>query len=501
MNSSKEIVASSNDMIQQPPSSLNTSIPRPPSSSSSPSSSSFHHQEETSGSLACSSPSDLTTTMGSDALLQQLLHNQKRQAQIGSKLSFLPLLFGVTFCWDRGPLLFFVCSLGEVAFHFMLNAYMRNHVKSVTSFVQHNSCRLVVIILLQWTLQLYYGHSVPLHVFHTYKILISANVFYYNLKIFCVNTIVLLASNLVGMYVAFTQERDKMSEDQIHAFYQRIVEVFILQYSMIVGAYLFSSFMSSTMLESCQKQEEVTRERMKNSEKTKFIANLSHEARNPLHCIMGSLQVLNHHFEGEKCVDGCKHCFLTNSAIQEVMEDIKENATLLLHILSSSLQMSSLEMGKIKLKHEPFNLKVLLDSLIGVFSQLAHEKHISLHSFFNVSKVPQLLKGDSVRLSQIIMNIISNAIKYTKKGYVRVNCDLANDEDLKSFDHELLKESNHENTTQKKTFVKLEFIDTGCGIPKSKFNNCFNPITSLMIRNKTKITLSDLKIISTIQRI
>ncbi|KAF0979128.1 hypothetical protein FDP41_002198 [Naegleria fowleri] len=443
----------------------------PPSTSSSPS----------------NSPPSMKTTIGttnntnttpSDVLLKQLLHNQKMQAQIGSKLSFLPLLFGLTFCWERGPLLFFMCTVGELTFHFALNSRMRKHVKSIKSFVQYNSLRLVVVVILQWILQLYYGHSVPLHVFHTYKILISANVFYNNLRWFYVNTILLLGSNLIGMYVAFLTERDKMTEEQTRAFYQRLVEVFILQYSVVVGSYLFSSVMSSKTDESTQHLVEVERERVKNSEKTKFIANLSHEARNPLHCIMGSLQVLNHHFEGEKCLNGCKHCFLNNSAINEIIEDIKENATLLLHILSSSLQMTSLEMGKIKLKHEPFNLKFLLDSLIGVFSQLAHEKQISLHCFFNVSKVPQLLKGDSVRLSQIIMNIISNAIKYTKKGYVRVNCDLANDEDLKSFDnHEIMIDEHNENMIpqDQKIFVKLEFIDTGCGISQEQIQKIFQP--------------------------
>ncbi|KAF0979119.1 hypothetical protein FDP41_002189 [Naegleria fowleri] len=264
------------------------------------------------------------------------------------------------------------------------------------------------------------------------------------------------------------------------AFCYRVFEVFVLQYGVLVGAYLFSNALISANLEYTRQQVDATQARVKNSEKTKFIANLSHEARNPLHCIMGSLQILNHHFEGETCSGACKHCFFNNSAISEIIGDINENASLLLHILSSSLQMSSLEMGKIKPKSEVFNLKFLLDSLVGVFAQLAHEKNISLHSFFNVAQVPQFFKGDSVRLIQVIMNIISNAVKYTKHGYVRVNCNLANEQDLKDFYE---REENIFNmcqglsnsTSSPFTFVKLEFIDTGCGISPQEIDNLFQP--------------------------
>ncbi|KAG2382641.1 hypothetical protein C9374_005221 [Naegleria lovaniensis] len=273
-----------------------------------------------------------------------------------------------------------------------------------------------------------------------------------------------------------------MSELEIKLFHRRLVEILCLQLTVMVGSYVVSHFLAFKNREFLQQNIKAAQERYKNVEKTKFIANMSHEARNPLHCIMGSLQVMEHHFDGEEysAKHCCKHCFLSNGAIQESIEDIKENATLLLHILSSSLQMSSLEMGKIQLKHEPFNLKVLLDSLIGVFSQLAHEKNISLHLFYDVSRVPQLFQGDSVRLSQIIMNIISNAIKYTKKGYVRVNCMLAKDD--KHEDFTKLRKNRVENSSACQ--VLLEFIDTGCGISQDQIHKLFQPYGVLEHQNE-----------------
>ncbi|KAF0981315.1 hypothetical protein FDP41_012575 [Naegleria fowleri] len=149
-----------------------------------------------------------------------------------------------------------------------------------------------------------------------------------------------------------------------------------------------------------------------------------------------------------------------------------------MHILTSSLQISSLEAGKTELKREEFNLKLLLDSLVGVFSQLAHAKNISIHLFYNISKVHQQFLGDSVRISQIVMNLISNAIKYTNKGYVRINCDLASHED----EMEMISIPNSSQNSL--TFVKMEFIDSGCGISNDQIDKLFQPYSMLQHQNE-----------------
>nr|CAG4707872.1 unnamed protein product [Naegleria fowleri] len=276
-----------------------------------------------------------------------------------------------------------------------------------------------------------------------------------------------------AMIISFWIWKHNLHQEDISNFYSKLAEVFILQCGVTLGAYLFSDALSKTNREFTRQQVEIAKEKVKSSEKSKFIANLSHEARNPLHCIMGSLQVLHHQFEGEKCLHSCKHCFLKNASISETLEDIKENATLLLHILSSSLQMSSLEIGSIVIKSEPFSIVSLVDSLVGVFSHLAHEKKIVLHAFCNVSELPSMVKGDSIRISQVLMNLISNAIKYTKQGFVRVNCCIATEQDIKDWENERLSQSiDHSSGT---TFVKLECIDSGCGISQDQIHTLFQP--------------------------
>ncbi|KAF0979116.1 hypothetical protein FDP41_002186 [Naegleria fowleri] len=398
-------------------------------------------------------------------------------------LFWVPIGLSAMYCQEKGCSVLFACYFGEVFLHLLMDKWVekcgKNSPSCMVSKVASEVRQTSDIFIHHLITQMYYGPWFPSFIFSTFKMLVSACDIYHGG--FC--TVTGAVTVLSSVLFTFLSSRGvEMSELESRLFQRRLVDIFCLQYTVMVGSKMFSHFLAFKNREFLHQQVQAAHERFKNEEKTKFIANLSHEARNPLHCIMGSLQVLNHHFEGEKCLNGCKHCFLNNSAINEIIEDIKENATLLLHILSSSLQMTSLEMGKIKLKHEPFNLKFLLDSLIGVFSQLAHEKQISLHCFFNVSKVPQLLKGDSVRLSQIIMNIISNAIKYTKKGYVRVNCDLATDDELK--ENNTIRKTSHENLlNHHRTNIRLDFIDTGCGISQDQIHQLFQPYGVLENQN------------------
>ncbi|KAF0981320.1 hypothetical protein FDP41_012580 [Naegleria fowleri] len=154
---------------------------------------------------------------------------------------------------------------------------------------------------------------------------------------------------------------------------------------------------------------------------------------------MATVEVLKHKFHDGICMKSCEHCFKKDSAISELIGDIQSSASILLHILSSSLQMSSLEMGTIKLKNEEFNILSLFESMTGVFSLEAQGKNLSLNSFFDASKVPLNLKGDSVR-------------------------------NLENFTMKLKK---------KKSYVKFECIDTGCGIAHDQLGKLFQPYSTI----------------------
>ncbi|KAF0971878.1 hypothetical protein FDP41_010101 [Naegleria fowleri] len=453
--------------------------PKDSTSSPSPSSSSFLS--------SCSSSSDLHN-IPDEILLTHLLKQGKNHSKIGAMLSVIPILFiSLCCCEGKGCLVFLAIALFEIFLQIAINEIRK---ETLQSFIRWQFTKLVLVLMAQIPLQLYYGCMFPMYLLTTFKILIVSKNFCFNIRLLIFAGLFLVLGTSASMFIAYFIQsflQSALSEktwlyplnptslNQLrNSVLIRLIEIFVLQISVMLGGYLFSESLIQTNQEYTRQQVEITREKVKNFEKTKFIANLSHEARNPIHCILGSLQVLSHHFHAEKCSHGCEHCLLNNSAIAETMQDIKENATLLLHILSSSLQLTSLEMDKIVLKNEEFSLINLTDSLVGAFSHLAQEKRISLNAFCNAIKVPPLLKGDSVRISQILMNIVSNAIKYTKKGFVRVNCDV-----LKEDSQELQEISSNllMNVPKNKNmvFVKIECIDTGCGITQSQMQNIFQP--------------------------
>nr|CAG4719623.1 unnamed protein product [Naegleria fowleri] len=426
-------------------------------------------------------------SISSQRITEHLILQKDQHLKAGRLLVLVPILIGYFYCREN-PTVFVLCYVGEMIVHYLLHSLMKQEQQNFHKFrsernyfsgyslVMINVAHMLCVFAHQFMTQMYYGPWFPSYILSTYKMIVVACIFpSHHQKQYVIYKWNGPFTILFSLLVTYLSSRGvEMSDLEWSFFQRRLVDMFCLQYAVMVGSNMFSHFLAFKNREYSMQQFKAANERFKNEEKTKFIANLSHEARNPLHCIMGSLQVLNHHFEGEKCLNGCKHCFVNHREIGEIIEDIKENASLLLHILSSSLQMSSLEMGKIQLKHEPFNLKLLLDSLVGVFSQLAHEKQISLYLFYQVSNMPQIFRGDSVRLSQIIMNIISNAIKYTNKGFVRVNCSLATLEELEPIQKQR-KRNSLENLLNPITHVRLEFTDTGCGISQDQIHKLFQP--------------------------
>ncbi|KAF0981324.1 hypothetical protein FDP41_012584 [Naegleria fowleri] len=405
-----------------------------------------------------------------DRIFQQLLHPEKELNKIGVSLALVPTLYGILFCWERGIQAFLVLTFGEISSQILLNVVIQRFATNLTQFSVINLFRIPIIMSVQFFMYFFYGPLVPYHVFSIFRILIASNNCYYDIRLLLVHGLGNVISTVGGMYYSYLKERHTLSPCEEAIFPHKLMEVIVLQYLVWVGSILFSYYVKKRNDEYTENQIEIAKEKHLNTEKTKFIANLSHEARNSLQGIMATVEVLKHKFHDGICMKSCEHCFKKDSAISELIGDIQSSASILLHILSSSLQMSSLEMGTIKLKNEEFNILSLFESMTGVFSLEAQGKNLSLNSFFDASKVPLNLKGDSVRVSQILMNIISNAIKYTSQGFVRVNCTCANEKELGEFYNEIEEE---------KSYVKFECIDTGCGIAHDQLGKLFQPYSTI----------------------
>ena len=140
--------------------------------------------------------------------------------------------------------------------------------------------------------------------------------------------------------------------------------------------------------------------------KSEFLANMSHEIRTPISGILGVVDLL----KGTKL----------NHEQEDFLNIIESSTDLLLTIINDILDLSKIEAGKMTLEAIPFDVWKNLKEVIALFRQRAHEKGLTIDLKIDDS-VPTVLIGDTVRIKQIFMNLISNAIKFTNKGGVTVS--------------------------------------------------------------------------------
>jgi PAS domain S-box-containing protein len=151
-------------------------------------------------------------------------------------------------------------------------------------------------------------------------------------------------------------------------------------------------------------QQAMEAARTANQAKSRFLANMSHELRTPLNAILGFSQLLTHSNN------------LTSQQIEEV-NIINASGMHLLELMTTVLSMAKIEANHISLQAVEVNLPVLIKNLEQVFHIMAESKHLTLTTQI-APHVPRLVKTDQVKLRQVLINLISNAIKFTQQGSV-----------------------------------------------------------------------------------
>ncbi|OYX81975.1 MAG: hypothetical protein B7Y83_16415, partial [Flavobacteriales bacterium 32-34-25] len=142
-----------------------------------------------------------------------------------------------------------------------------------------------------------------------------------------------------------------------------------------------------------------------NKSKTDFLANMSHEIRTPLNGIIGFTTLL---MESQMHENQKRH-----------MLTINESASTLMDIVNDILDFSKIEAGKLELKIEEIDLFALTNQIISLFKYQASQKKIELELHIDAN-VPQFLFADALRLKQIIINLIGNAVKFTQEGQIQL---------------------------------------------------------------------------------
>jgi|GEM_PF-634408 len=169
--------------------------------------------------------------------------------------------------------------------------------------------------------------------------------------------------------------------------------------------------------------------------KSEFLANMSHEIRTPMNGILGML-----HLALENNLDQRQHNYLTK---------INDSANSLLEIINDILDLSKIEAGKLSIDISPFDLFKTIDQVINFVELKAHEKDLHLSVYYD-RDIQQNYLGDSLRLTQILTNLIGNAVKFTKKGGVEL------------YIYKTAKDR-----------IKFKVKDTGIGLSKEQQKNLF----------------------------
>jgi PAS domain S-box-containing protein len=177
--------------------------------------------------------------------------------------------------------------------------------------------------------------------------------------------------------------------------------------------------------------------------KSQFVANMSHEIRTPMNAILGFLDLLR----GTQLNDQQK----------DYLETIASSGEVLLAIINDILDLSKIEEGKLKLEHIDFNLDHLAEDVIRMIRPKIESKPVIL-SYRIAENVPHNLNGDPTRVRQLLLNFLSNALKFTDKGEVSLEVVL------------------EEGPWQEgKTHLRFSVSDTGIGIPADKQEQIFVP--------------------------
>ena len=140
-----------------------------------------------------------------------------------------------------------------------------------------------------------------------------------------------------------------------------------------------------------------------NKAKSNFLADMSHEIRTPINAILGMNEMILHESKESDTID-----YATN---------IKNAGTTLLSIINTILDFSKIEDGKMSIVPAEFKTTDLINELVNSISERAKEKNLTLKLDID-ENIPSGLLGDDVRISQVIMNLLTNAVKYTEEGYV-----------------------------------------------------------------------------------
>jgi len=179
--------------------------------------------------------------------------------------------------------------------------------------------------------------------------------------------------------------------------------------------------------------------------KSVFLANMSHEIRTPMNAVLGMNEMILRESSEEEIVEYAKNIERAGETLMSLINDV--------------LDISKIESGKIEIHSDEYKLETLVDDLMNLVSVKAEEKGLEIRQEFD-QDIPGRLYGDELRIKQILINVLNNAIKYTDKGTITFGL-------------------SWEQTEPDSMLLKIRVTDTGIGMKEEELKHIFDAFQRL----------------------
>ncbi|MBU0462119.1 MAG: PAS domain S-box protein [Proteobacteria bacterium] len=226
----------------------------------------------------------------------------------------------------------------------------------------------------------------------------------------------------------------KSHQELEHRVEERTMELFLLNQTL-----------NNELLEQKIKKAELEKA---NQAKNEFFANISHEIRTPLNSIIGFSEILS--------------TMITDSQENSYLNAITTAGQNLLYLINDILDLSKMEAGKLEINKTIVNISSIIDDICQLFQARIEKKSLVFIKDLD-DKLPSYLLVDDIRIKQILVNLIDNAVKFTNHGHVKLRI-----QQIKTY-----KDTNNLKVTRK-IDLAISMEDTGIGIPENKLNIIFD---------------------------